>query len=64
MEHKSFPFKEPERKKFHQQERGSIFDDNYKKNKDDSSKLNTRYGNKYTNGHLKTNIIFETPEVN
>lgn len=57
------PFKESERKRLFEKESGTIFDDNYKKTNDDQ-KINTRYGNKYYNGHLKTNIKFETPQVN
>lgn len=56
------PFKESERKKVHEKETGTIFDDNYKKFNNDQ-KINTRYGDRYLNGHMKTNIKFETPEV-
>lgn len=63
MEHRAIPFKESERKKQYEKESGTIFDDNYKKTNNDQ-KINSRYGEKYYNGHLKTNIKFESPQVN
>lgn len=57
------PFKESETIKKYEVEKGTIFDDNYKKGQDDSAKLNVRYGNKYTNGHLKSSYSFQTPNV-
>jgi hypothetical protein len=41
-------------------EKGTIFEDNYKKQSND--KVKNRYGNSYINGHLKSNISF-TPDV-
>lgn len=55
------PYKDCEIKIKTRGERGNIFEDNYKKESNDFAK--NRYGNKYINGHLKSNISF-TPEVN
>ena len=56
------PYKETEKKKNYEKEIGTIFDDNYKKTNNDKI-INSRYGDRYFNGHLKTNIKFENPEV-
>lgn len=41
-------------------EKGTIFEDNYKRDLNDKTK--NKYGNSYVNGHLKSNISF-TPDV-
>lgn len=54
------PYKDGEVKVKTRGEKGTIFEDNYKRDFNDASK--NRYGNSHINGHLKSSISF-TPDV-
>jgi len=54
------PYRDGEIKTITRGEKGTIFEDNYKKESKDN--LKNRYGNSYINGHLKSSISF-TPDV-
>jgi hypothetical protein len=55
------PYKEGQVKVKTRGEKGTFFEDNYKRDLIDVSK--NKYGNSHINGHLKSNICF-TPDVN
>ena len=56
------PYKDTDIKIKTRGEKGTFFEDNYKRDFTEASKKG--HGNSYLNGHLKSSISFNPPEVN